>query len=128
MNATKLKIPEVLVNWAKAVESLDVDTVVGHYHPQAHLMGTVAGNLAWTPEQIRKYFEHFLNKRSIKVHWTDVVEEEVGDITLFGGTYSFEMENGGPVSTVRARFTFVLSGGKILQHHSSKVPKGAIEL
>ena len=73
-----------------------------------------------------EYFKNFLRLAPIgKITYIICEELSGGAIAIANGLYDFELHEDGQVSSVPARFTFVLENvdlkWKILSHHSSRI-------
>ena len=126
--------------WRQAIGSLRVDHVLRIYEPQdAVLWGTLAQTPLQGHDEIRTYFDDFLNRTYIRVTTRDCRFRGISnDIVIATGSYVFELgqkrnttaPHGNP-TTVPARFTFVFrqqpgsNTWRILEHHSSMFPPGA---
>ena len=118
---------EFVQEWIKRLLSNDTNNIVLLYKEEAVLLGTIDGKVRKGRYRIKEYFDFFLKLRpSGKLK--HIVCEEIcnGSVAISNGHYDFELYEGDKLSTVSARFTFVLekagSRWKILSHHSSKIP------
>ncbi len=115
----------LLDRWLENVIRRDAPSVAALYHPEAQLWGTIAAHFRDQPEQIRDYFDHFLDRHRMQAEYRDVRLRSVGEVVLAGGHYVFRWQDSpnGDEIKARARFTFVLArhdgGWSIHQHHSS---------
>ena len=128
MNNIYMQTPtEFVQDWLKRVLSNDANHIVLLYKEEAVLLGTIDGTVRKGRNKIKEYFDYFLKLRpNGKLKY--IVCEEIcnGSVAISNGHYDFELYEGEKLSTVSARFTFVLEkvGTKweIVSHHSSKIP------
>ena len=118
---------EFVQEWIKSVLSNDADRIAMLYQEGAVLLGTIDGTVRKGRNSIKEYFDIFFKLRpSGKLKY--IVCEEIcnGSVAISNGHYDFDFYEGEKLSTVSARFTFVLekavTNWKILSHHSSKIP------
>ena len=117
---------EFVEEWQETLASHDVDAVVELYKDDAVLLGTVDKGVRKGTKDIREYFKNFLRLAPIgKITYIICEELSGGSIAIANGLYDFELHEDGQVSSVPARFTFVLENvdlkWKILSHHSSRI-------
>ena len=119
-----------LDKWLSTVSSGDAGRVTALYIEDAILLPTVSSDIAVGKNNIRLYFDTFLlqsPKGSVDDLYTRL--EDKGNIAIVDGNYTFTLTdpNSAEVSTVPARFTFVLKNvngdWKILTQHSSARPE-----
>lgn len=113
--------------WARAVESLYVDRVLACYHPQHPcLWGTVAGHRRDSADDIRTYFNHFLAKDWIVVHFDRPYVRVSDGLAINSGYYTFVWEADAKETTLNARYSMVYEkvgdAWLIVEHHSSAMP------
>jgi hypothetical protein len=113
----------LLANWATQLNRSTHDNpgpVVATYGANAVLLPTCA-NGPLTGVEITGYFTHFLESDP-KVQ-LDTSGARIGgdcNYAFASGLYAFRLNDG---STLRARYTYIFSHGKIVQHHSSLEPQ-----
>ena len=119
-----------LDKWLSTVASGDPGRVTSLYAEDAILLPTVSSEIAVGKNNIRLYFDTFLLQSP-----NGVVDdlytrlEDKGNIAIIDGNYTFTLTDpsSSEVSTVPARFTFVLKNvngdWKILTQHSSARPE-----
>lgn len=122
----KAEIHQALQTWAKAVESRSPAQVLRLYAPDAVLLPTFSDTLSNTPTLRKEYFDHFLQKKDLKVKINLESIRVFDNIAISSGFYDFSyLENKKKVKVV-ARFSFVYKktteGWLILEHHSSQMP------
>ena len=116
-----------LNTWIDLVSCQDMEAVVSLYADSGLLLGTFSDEIRIGKDQIREYFEYFLEKKR-KASVIDSVTHNIGDnVFVVSGFYDFIVEDKNQINkTVNARFTFVFKskddGFEILSHHSSVVP------
>jgi len=116
-------------DWAAAVSSGNIDSVVGLYEPEAVLVPTFSATPVRGTEAIRAYFEALCDERPNLT--VDVLEGEVnqnlGDSRALSGRYRFTWgTDANDMVTVDARYTFVIEtvdGAWLVEtHHGSQNP------
>jgi uncharacterized protein (TIGR02246 family) len=124
---TKEQVSGLFDRWNAALQTKNPDEVVKNYAPDAVLLPTVSNKPRTSPQEIRDYFVHFLEKSpkgSINSRTVHTGCNDAYDV----GTYTFTVTDAaGKTSQVPARYTFVyeLRNGKwlIVHHHSSAMPE-----
>ncbi len=120
-------IAALFTRWEASLHTGDADKVVENYAKNAVLLPTVSNKPRKTPDEIRDYFEHFLQKKpkgKIDTSTIHIGCNEAFDV----GTYTFELTGSdGSVTKVPARYTFIYQLVKnkwlITHHHSSAMPE-----
>ena len=119
------RVLDLFEDWNDALKTLNPDTVTALYADDAVLLPTVSNQVRHNHEEIRDYFEGFLQKSP-----QGVIDEFNVNIlseahATNSGIYTFTFGDG---SKVRARFSYLYGatedGWNILQHHSSAMPEG----
>ena len=119
-------IKSLTQNWVDTVCTHNPQAVVDLYAPQGVLIGTVAKRIKIGREQIKTYFDTFLQKPQL----CGVIEEDhvqsFAGWAIHSGVYTFSWVEKGQPTSLAARFSFVWkhlpTGWKIENHHSSAVP------
>ena len=112
--------------WIEAVNDHCVESVVAQYAHNAVLIATIAPYPLIDKRDIRRYFVDFLSKPNLKGVINTIMSQPIKDGFVVSGTYTFSY---GRVikATVPARFSYVFimtpKGYRILNHHSSKIPR-----
>ena len=119
---SKMKIAELFERWEKSLSTKDQEVVAGNYDDDAILLPTLSNFPRTTHEEIREYFEEFLEKSPHAVIDTRKIKllcNNAYDV----GTYTFYLNDHGKPKTVHARYSFIYHyhNGKwlIAHHHSS---------
>ena len=114
----------VIDEWLQAVNTRSVSAVCTLYAHDAILLPTLADEICDTPGRIKAYFDVFLRRPTLKVRLVSCYVQEYSEIKIDSGIYEFEWkdEDSGSMQTTRARFTFVIRDGSIVEHHSSMTP------
>ena len=109
--------------WADAWNAKDVDALASLYSSDALLWGTVARELASSPDQRRAYFTAAF-KRGLKVSFGEGVLRVDGTSAVNCGAYSFALTPTAPLPA-RYCFTYFKRDGRwqIVAHHSSWLPE-----
>lgn len=122
--------------WMHMVCSGSVRSVLSLYRPEAVLVATYNKDILRGHTQLRAYFKRFLGKDNLCGHIDGMVEQNLGQVKVISGVYTFRWSEGGEPKSAKARFTFVLtpenirSGRiwsdsqrwRIVTHHSSVMP------
>lgn len=123
---TEVQISALFDRWNAALKTENPDTVTRLYSEDAVLLPTVSNQPRDTHEEIRDYFEHFLQKhpqgkidsRTIKLGCNTATDM---------GIYTFNVKDNGQSKRIQARYTFqyAYENGKwvIEHHHSSAMPE-----
>ncbi len=126
---SKEQVAALFDRWNAALQTKNPDEVVKNYAEGAVLLPTVSNKPRTTPQEIREYFVHFLEKSPKGTINTRTIH--LGCNNAFdAGTYTFTVTGAdGKTSQVPARYSFVyeLKDGKwlIAHHHSSAMPETA---
>jgi hypothetical protein len=118
--------PSLPALWMNTVCSRSVPAVLSLYDAHAVLIPTYdksdlpgAGHGVLIGQQkIAGYFHRFLAKPALCGTIDTMFRQLLGPVEVFSGLYTFHW-NGG---SARARYTFVVVGNTIVNHHSSEVP------
>ncbi|BAM88969.1 calcium/calmodulin dependent protein kinase II association-domain protein [Bradyrhizobium oligotrophicum S58] len=122
---TPERVKALLKNWQTALNESTATKpgpVVATYAERAVLLPTCANGPLTTREQITSYFFVFLKDRPK----ADIDPDKAligGDcnFAFASGLYTFTTQDN---AVLRARYTYVFHGNKIVQHHSSLEPQG----
>ena len=69
------------------------------------------------------YFESFLDKENLKCQVINNVTQIGGSEQIASGIYLFSFTENGKKQVVEARYSFVVKGGLVINHHSSETPE-----
>jgi hypothetical protein len=127
-NIKKQRIIDACDEWASALRSKYVDSIVRLYNDNVVLIGTFATSIVNEKEYIKNYFMHLMKKEKLDVAFNnDFNIRFYGDIVINSGTYIFSWVENNNKIVVPARFTFVYKysygNWEIIEHHSSMIPK-----
>lgn len=119
------EILHMIDEWNYALKTGNPDEVLKLYDQNAILLPTFSCRVRHNHDEIREYFQHFLEKKP-----SCLVEESnihvFGNTAIISGIYVFTYLTD-PSMIQRARFTFVYhkKGGRwlIVEHHSSCMPE-----
>ena len=121
------QIREIASKWAEAVGSRYPENVLGLYHPEGSLWGTLSPVLRQGHPAILEYFINFLSREDLKCEFTDGSIRIWDDYAFFSGSYVFTWKVSGSTVSVPARFSFVYKNENgnwlIMEHHSSLFPE-----
>lgn len=113
--------------WADALQTKDPEEVAKLYQIDATFLPTMSGGLVTTPEGVRNYFAHFLERDPDGSIVEDAVQD-LGSGYLHSGLYNFEVGPENDRQIIGARFTYLWQlddegKWKIVHHHSSVNPE-----
>ncbi|MEE4296417.1 MAG: nuclear transport factor 2 family protein [Wenzhouxiangella sp.] len=112
----------VIDQWLEAVNTGCAERVCQLYAPDAILLPTLSPNILSAPDQILDYFRFFLDRQSLAVKLIDCYVQTYSEVKIDSGIYEFTWMANDKAQSTRARFTFVIRGGLIVEHHSSLSP------
>lgn len=125
-----MKTPQdVLQKWMQAVNSGDIESLLGLYDSQAVLIPTFSNRLLNARDKLREYFEKLGSREelSIALHEkTLIVQELQNPIFSLSGIYNWRFLVDGELLNFEARFSYILDLSRtspILHHHSSQIPR-----
>jgi len=125
-----MKTPQdVLAQWMRAVNSGDIEGLLGLYDSQAVLIPTFSNRLLNTRERLREYFEKLCSREDISIalhEKTLLVQELHGKTYSLSGIYNWRFAVDGELLNFEARFSYVMDLSRpspILHHHSSQIPR-----
>jgi len=125
-----MRVPrDVLEQWIQAVNSGDIERLLGLYDSQAVLTPTFSNRLLNTQDKLREYFEKLGSREelSIALHEKTLTIQNIrNEIFLLSGIYNWRFAVDGELLNFEARFSYVLDLSKpnpILHHHSSQIPR-----
>jgi len=123
MNSEK-SILHQIDEWNNALQTRNPDEVLKLYDSKAILIPTFSCKVRHNHDEIREYFQHFLEKRPVCTVEEHTVHK-FGNTAMISGIYAFTYQ-AEPIAVQRARFTFVYHKTKekwlIVEHHSSSMP------
>jgi uncharacterized protein (TIGR02246 family) len=124
---TTTRIAGLFDRWNRSLATLDPEQVAANYAEDAVLLPTVSNVPRSSPEAIREYFVHFLEKQPagrIDQRWITIGCNVAWDV----GLYTFRLLDHGVARHVAARYSFVYryenGAWLIAHHHSSVLPEG----
>jgi len=119
--------------WIDCVGREDIDSLLPLFCENDNAFwGTFANKVRETREELRTYYDEFLNCESISCKITDCTAREMTtDIVSFTGIYVFNIikKKGDPEVKTVARFTFTIRHDNLVnrwmfvEHHSSLMPE-----
>jgi len=114
-------IPQILRNWASTIKANNSDEMVRFYTENAVLVGTYSQPIEVGLNEIRKYFEMFLDRKSISCNIIKNVNQELSCCMISSGVYEFVVDG----ELVVARYSYVFKNinnrMRIVNHHSSEL-------
>jgi uncharacterized protein (TIGR02246 family) len=120
-------IAKLFERWNASLKTLKPKEVVKNYASDAVLLPTISNKVRHNSEEMKDYFEHFLQKKPVgKIDERNI--RIYCDVAIDSGRYTFNIvDKNGNLSKVKARYTFVYKkiGDKWLieEHHSSVMPE-----
>ncbi len=131
VKVTEDEVIALFDRWNAALATLNPEEVAEEYAHDAILLPTVSNQPRTNHEEIKDYFEHFLQKKPVgKVDFRII---KLGCNTASDtGLYTFTLhEKDGKVKHVKARYSFVYEYDDdqwlIEHHHSSMMPEDLIK-
>jgi hypothetical protein len=115
-------IPYLVDFWAKSIGALTPYEMSNLYSDNAILLATYE-NLLLGKQQIRGYFDDFLDKENLSCEIVDNFTQSFAREQIASGIYLFSFTENGNEKIVKARYSFVIYDGKIVNHHSSETPE-----
>jgi len=124
---------KVVEQWMHCVNTHDKDSLLPLFceHDSA-FWGTFANQIRKTREEVKTYYDKFLDCESIECHILEnTAREMTTEIVSFTGIYQFDIipKKGDSVQKTLARFTFTIRHDNIVgrwmfvEHHSSLMPE-----
>ncbi len=117
---------QALLRWAEAVNSGNIDALLGLYADDAILVPTMQDDIGGHADERREYFEMFLANPNLTCEIDNLrkrISHKLGTVVV-GGHYTFTFLREGETQTVPARFLFTFEevdgNWLITGHHSSK--------
>ena len=120
-NKKPLEYP-VVTAWMENINNHRLENILKMYDDDAVLLPTLSDEIRDTKTKIEDYFTHFLKRENLHVEMENCIIHEYGEVRLKMGVYQFSWQENFEPQKVRARFTFAVKNGKIIEHHSSLMP------
>lgn len=124
---------KTIEKWIENVNHRDIDGVLSLYsNTDTAFWGTFANHIRTNRDEVRTYFDRFLDVDSIACRIDENIERQITtEVVSFTGIYTFTIvKNSGDSATQStARFTFTLRYNAeherwmIVEHHSSLMPE-----
>jgi len=114
--------PVLVSQWARAISHRDAKQMTDFYSDDAVLLATYTPILT-NKQGIYTYFWDFLKKDNLKCKISYNITQLRGEVMIASGLYDFDYIDRKGKQRVSARYSFVISNGKIINHHSSVMPK-----
>jgi hypothetical protein len=116
------RIPEIVQDWANSIANRNPKEMLSYYGRNPILLATYE-NLCVGREEIYEYFIMFLDKQNLECRITENFTQidHDRDSIIASGLYNFTFNNpDGEEQLVMARYSYVINGGVIINHHSSE--------
>jgi len=117
------QVPTILSDWASSISANNSNEMVNFYCENAVLVGTYSQPMEVGLKQIRKYFEMFLDRKSISCKILDNVNQELSCCIISSGVYEFMVDGEKVVARYSYVFKNVNNRMRIVNHHSSELAK-----
>jgi len=124
---------KVVEQWMDCVNQHDIDRLLLLFCENDNAFwGTFANQIRKTREELRTYYDHFLDCESITCNIQQCTAREMTtEIVSFTGIYTFDIvkQKGADNHRTLARFTFTIRHDNIIgrwvfvEHHSSLMPE-----
>jgi uncharacterized protein (TIGR02246 family) len=126
VETTETEIAKLFDRWNQSLQTRNPDRVIANYALDAILLPTGSNLPRTNHQEIRDYFEHFLNFKPVAIINMRVIR--IGrNSAMDSGLYTFTLTKNGKKIEVPARYTFeyeYLNGQwLIVGHHSSIMPE-----
>lgn len=122
----KAEVDDQIEVWKSAVESGNVDAIMGLYDRSAVMISTFMQKPMTRRAQIKDYYKQVVKNPDVHVEIEETHPRVYGAAAVNSGRYTLSYtQDGEPVSIpARFSFTYVQKDGKwiIVDHHSSRVP------
>ena len=119
------KIPKIIKEWSMAIQHRNPRQMLSFYAPESILLATYE-TICVGKGEIFDYFIEFLDKKNLRCEITKNLTQVSynKDTMVASGLYTFSFtDEQGKDQEVEARYSYVISGGYIINHHSSEDPK-----
>jgi hypothetical protein len=120
---------EVLTAWIDAVNSLQIETILGMYSADHVLLPTFSPHMIRDDVSTRQYFEQLASRKGllVRVHQRTLTEQVLSDhSSVLCGIYTWSFEIDDEPLSFASRFSFVVDlkdDQPIRHHHSSQIPR-----
>ena len=115
-------IPPIIKVWEKSIANRNPKIMTDLYTTNAILLATYE-TLLVGKENIMGYFVDFLDKDNLQCKIIENYTQNFSSNQVASGIYLFSFSDKvWKKKVVEARYSFVIAGGKIINHHSSVVP------
>lgn len=120
---------EVLTAWIKAVNSLDIDTIMTMYSGDHILLPTFSPHMIRDDAATLQYFQQLGTRKglSVRLHERTLTEQVLNEhCSVLSGIYTWTFEVDDEPLSFASRFTYVIDltdDQPIRHHHSSQIPR-----
>jgi len=116
-------IPKIIKAWCSNISVRNPESQLSFYSDDAILLPTY-DTICVGSGAILDYFNDFLDKDELECNITkNYTQYDIDrDILIASGLYTFSFFENGEYKKVDARYTFVVAGNRIVNHHSSVEP------
>tara|TARA_R110002110_G_scaffold100922_1_gene256787 strand:+ start:2180 stop:2557 length:378 start_codon:yes stop_codon:yes gene_type:complete len=118
------RIPTIVKRWCASIQDRNPKQQLSFYSKDPVLLATFE-NLLVGREELYDYFVEFLDKEDLhcKINENVTQVDTDRDSIVASGLYTFTfVDEYGETQVVKARYNYVINGGKIINHHSSVQP------
>lgn len=128
----KESINDYINQWQTAFSLDSANSIIAMYHKEAVLLGTFSDRVRGSHSAIADYFNQFFSYQKREVHFLTINYQEIENMVICSGNYTFNWQDNTVRKTAEARYTMVFQqvnrGFKIIHHHSSLLPKPKVTL
>ena len=115
---------DIIKKWEQCLVSKDLPGILDTYSVDAVLLGTFAKSIKQGKNELSIYFTRLFKYDKLTVgfqpnFWINNIDE---NSFILSGIYVFSFVENGKSKRIKARYTFAIKNGKIINHHSSVVP------
>jgi len=118
------RIPNIVKEWCASISDRNPRQQLSFYSKNAVLLATFE-NLLIGDEELYEYFIEFLDKKDLSCEINENITQIDADrdSVIASGLYTFKfIDEMGERQEVKARYSYVINGGVIINHHSSVQP------
>ncbi|MEO9871638.1 SulP family inorganic anion transporter [Ekhidna sp.] len=118
----------VLNKWANAINSHDLDALMGLYSDDVIMIPAFSTKTRHTKEDVKNLYRDLFVKNDVHLILEEVSTQKVNDFKVDSGQYRLDWKSKGFEETNKLRFSFVIKDDKIVTHHSSIQPDDAVSI
>ena len=118
------RVPNIVEEWCASIQNRNPKQQLSFYSKDPVLLATF-DNLLIGRQELYDYFVEFLDKKNLNCTINENITQvdTDRDSIIASGLYTFRfIDEMGERQVVKARYSFVINGGVIINHHSSLQP------